>query len=67
MNTVKTKFTEQDDGQIKMSIDLTTVPLAHFENGMLVTPLTSFPCLVEGTNLLIDWDNENQKFIFRER
>lgn len=46
MNTVKTKFTEQDDGQIKMSIDLTTVPGAHFENGMLVTPLTSFPCFV---------------------
>ena len=47
-----------------MSIDLSTIPGAHFENDMLVTPLTSFPCLVEGTNLLIDWDNENQKFVF---
>ena len=67
MNTVKTKFTEQDDGQIKMSIDLTTILGAHFENDMLVMPLTSFPCLVEGTNLLLDWDNEKQKIIFRER
>ena len=67
MNTVKTKFTEQNDGQTKVTIDLTTIPGAHFENDMLVMPLTSFPCLVEGTNLLIDMDNENQKFIFRER
>ena len=67
MNTVKTKFTKQGDGQTKVSIDLTTIPEAHFENGMLVMPLTSFPCLVEGTNLLIDWDNEKQKIIFRER
>ena len=67
MNTVKTKFTKQDDGRVKMSIDLETVPEAKFENGFLVTPLTSFPCLVEGTNLLLDWDEENQKFIFIER
>ena len=66
MNTVKTKFTKQDDGQIKMTIDLKTVPEAHSENGMVVIPFTSFPCLVEGTNLLIEWDNENQKLIFIE-
>ena len=64
MNRIKPTYTKQDDGTTKMTIDLKKIDGVKEENGHIVVPFSSLPCLIEGTNIALDWDKENKKLVF---